>query len=438
MTRGPDRSNVYRRWTWLFVTLTGIGCLVGIAVPAGLGWDFANFYDAGRRVMAGQAADLYDPLSLIGGQAPQGRTGFFGAPISALFYVPLAPFSAEAALIVFKIQNVLAFVATFGVLFTFYRRFVPGTQLEQSRFTALFALLCLIYQPFWTIFRVGGQTTPTVLLLLSLGLVAHTSNRLWASALCIVIAALIKPALAPAVLLLLCLSGLQYAYRMAALFAATGIGSLLLLGWPVHATFLDVMRYRSVLKYSWYYNSSLYMVIENVRAYFGQIAEAGALNVTFLALTYGLRVAVVLTVIWFAVQSRRGRWTAAARRHSDYSLTLLFFLLWSPTIWEHYLSLLFPVLIYIVAAHAHFTRPALAIVAMIFIASIGQNLIVVNWLRYGFSFSSLPALVGIGLYKSAPLLLTMVLLWRHPREWLRSHAAPEWDRHESAARPEPA
>src|SRR5687767_13195777 len=104
-----DKTDTYKHWTWLFMGLIGAGCLVGIAVPAGLGWDFANFYDAGRRIAAGQVVDLYSPASPIAGQPPQGSTGFFGAPLSAVLYLPLAPFPARTALVLFKIQNALAF-----------------------------------------------------------------------------------------------------------------------------------------------------------------------------------------------------------------------------------------------------------------------------------------------------------------------------------------
>ena len=423
MRSGPDRSAVYQRWTRLFVALIGAGCLIGIAIPAGLGWDFANFYDAGRRVAAGQIPDLYSPLSLINGLPPQGRTGFFGAPISALFYLPLAPFSAETALVLFKVENVLAYAATFGILLAFYRPLVSGDDQARAKFTALFAFLCLIYQPFWTVFRVGGQTTATVLLLLSLGLVAHTRGRLWISALSVVVAALIKPSLAPTLILLGGLTGVAYVVRLAAVMAVVGALSLVVMGWPVHLSFLDLMARSSKLTYPWYFNSSIYVVVENLRVYAGPDAA----RVPLLVLTYALKASVVLTVLWLAWRSRREPWTDAARRHADFLLAVVFFLLWSPTIWEHYLSLLFPLLIFVVASSAHFSRQALILVALIFVLSLGQNLIVVNWFRYGFSFESLPALVGIALFKSAPLLLTLWLLWRHAHEWLRSHALSRWE-----------
>ncbi len=429
MSSDSDQPDVYRRWAWVFVALIATGCVVGIMVPAGLGWDFANFYDAGRRVATGQVANLYDPLSLIGGQPPQGRTGFFGTPISAVLYTPLAGFSAETALILFKIENVLAFGATFGVLLAFYRPFVSANRLAQSRFAALFAFLFLIYQPFWTVFRVGGQTTPTVLLLVTLGLVAHTTGRLWGSAGCVVLAVLIKPALAPAVLFLAGVSGLAYLARTAALLAVVGAVSLLLWGWPVHAAFLDLMLRSSGLVSPWHFNSSLFILIDNLRVYFGPAATTGALRVVFVGLLYALRGAVVLTIVWLAVRSHRERWSVAARRHFDFLLAVVLFLFWSPTVWEHYLSLLFPFLIYMVAARAYFSRQALILVALIFLLSIGQNLILINWLRSGVEFDSLAELVAVALFKSAPLLLTMVLMWRHSAELFHSHAAPAWERY---------
>ena len=418
MGGSSDEAKFYRRWTWVCISLTVVGCTVGIAVPAGLGWDFANFSDAGRRVAAGQFADLYSPLSPIAGQPPQGSTGFFGAPLSAIFYVPLAAFSARTALVLFKIQNALAFAAIFILLLRFYRRFVSGAPLDHARFTALFAFLFLIYQPFWTIFRVGGQTTPTVLLALSVGLIAHTHGRFWASAFCVVIAALIKPSLAPAVVFLACISELAFVWRMAALWTGAGALSLVLLGWPVHVAFVKQMLESLQWEYSWYYNSSIYVPLDILRAHVHQA--------TFLVLTYALKAAVVVTFVWFAWQARRSDWTAAARRHLGFLLMMAFYLVWSPTVFEHYLSLLFPLLIFIVASSRSFSREALALVSLIFVFSIGQNLILINWVKDGFQIDSLPELLVVSLIKGAPLVLTMVLLWRRGSELLRSHATPEW------------
>jgi hypothetical protein len=419
----------YRRWMWLFVALLAAGCVIGILVPAGLGWDFANFYDAGRRIAAGQVDDLYRPRSLIAGLPPQGTTGFFGTPLSALLYVPMSGLAPETALIAFKIQNVLAFAATFIVLLAFYRPFASSDASAQARYGAVFAFLFLIYQPFWTIFRVGGQTTPTVLLLLTLGLVAHVRAQYWGAALCLGLAGLIKPALAPALLFLACVSGVAFLWRLATVLAAAGLVSLVALGWPIHAAFLDLMRRSSGTGWAWYFNSSLYIVLDNLREYAGGPGAAGAANLSLSIATYALRLVVVITLVSLIARSRRASLPAAARRHFDFTLATIFFLVWSPTVWEHYLSLLFPFLVYLVATREYFRRDAIAIVGLIFILSVFQNLILINWLRERFAFDSLPGLIGIGLLKSGPLVLTMVLLWRHGGELIRSHTGETWRNH---------
>jgi hypothetical protein len=427
MSGTDSGGNTYRRWTRLFLVMLTAGCVIGIVVPAGLGWDFANFYDAGRRVAAGQSEELYSPDNSIAGQPPQGTTGFFGTPISALLYTPLAAFGPETALVLFKIQNVLAFGVAFGVLFSFYRAFPGPGAAAMWRFAAEFVFLCLIFQPFWTIFRVGGQTTPTVFLLAAVGLVSHTRGRFWISALCMVGAVLIKPALAAALLALALISGLTFARRLAVVLAVTGLVSILALGWPVHAAFLDLMQRSSRLTYAWYFNSSIYILGDVA----GQFAHAFP-AVFRLGVVYTLKATVVIGTVWLVARNRAEHGPAAARRHFNYLIAVLFFLLWSPTVWEHYLSLLFLPLIYIVAARAHFSRQALALVAAIFVTSVAQNLIVVNWVRYNVELDNVLLKIAVPLLKCAPLLLTMVLMARHASEFLRSFTAAAWEQVETS------
>src|SRR5437773_9151503 len=97
----------YKVLTVSALTLIVIGCTIGILVPAGLGWDFANFYDTGHRVAAGQVADLYHADRSIEGQPTQGSMRFWGAPLSAALFAPLAFLRPQLALIVFKMQNIV-------------------------------------------------------------------------------------------------------------------------------------------------------------------------------------------------------------------------------------------------------------------------------------------------------------------------------------------
>jgi hypothetical protein len=125
-TRG-DETRFYRRLTIALCMVILAGAIVGIIVPAGSGWDFANFFDTGRRMAAGQVLDLYRPDSLIAGEQPQGKLGFYGAPISALLYMPLSLFSPAWALIAFKVQNTIAYFAALGLLYWHNRQFAGNS-----------------------------------------------------------------------------------------------------------------------------------------------------------------------------------------------------------------------------------------------------------------------------------------------------------------------
>lgn len=426
MTREADADPRLRarRLARLGVAALVAQALVGIAVPAGLGWDFANFYDAGRRVAAGQAADLFDPDSAIAGERPQGGLAFWSAPISAWLYAPLGPLAPETALVVFKLQNTLALFAALALLYAFSRRFESGDPAARGRFAALFAFACLLYQPLWTVYRVGGQTTPTVLLLLSLGLVCHVREQLGLSALCWVASVLIKPALAPALALLALLAGLRFALAAALALAAAGALSLAAMGWEIHVAFVRQLLGGAGATWPWPWNSSLYVPIESARSLLAQAPDAPV--PALAALTAALQLGVVALVALLAWSSRGEPWSAAARRHFQFQLALLFFLLVSTTVWEHYLSLLLPFLVYLVASRERLSRSARRVLVALFALAPAQNLIVTLFLRDHFGFESPPALAAISLFKSAPLLLTCWLLIRHRREIFDTHRAPAW------------
>jgi hypothetical protein len=410
-----------KQLTTVFTGLIAIGCLVGILVPAGAGWDFANFYDAGRRLASGEVENLYAPRTFIAGAPPQGTQGFFGAPISAYLYRPLGGLSVPTAMIVFKIQNVAALAGFLAVLFGFYRRFVDDSAYAQWQFAATFTGLSLIYQPFWTIFRVGGQTTPTAALLLALGLVFHVRDRTWWSAALVLAACLVKPALVLLLGLLLATSGRGFFWKTAAVAGMTGLVSLALMGWTVHRHFLELLLANQGT-WTWHHNSSLFIVLDNVRLWMEPVSDTAGIRSVFASLTHALQAAALSGVTLLAMNARRQRWRLDAWRHFTFLLAILFFLLASRTIWEHYLTLLFIPLTFVVATARHFSHRARNLVWAIFALSPLQSLILTNWLSTQFNPSSLPALTVIAAYKSGLLTLTVLLLVRHRREIFRAHA----------------
>src|SRR5512133_801409 len=140
------------------------GILAGIVVPAGSGWDFANFYDAGRKVLAGQIGDLYNPHVRIAGKAPEGRLPYYGAPITAALFGAIAWMRPLGAMVVFKVAGTTAILIG---LWALYRRDLPiaiKTGIGIEHYRAAFLVAAVLFQPFWTIYRVGGQTTPFLFL----------------------------------------------------------------------------------------------------------------------------------------------------------------------------------------------------------------------------------------------------------------------------------
>jgi hypothetical protein len=424
----PDPAG-YRRYQWATagaLLLLAVGAAIGIAVPAGLGWDFANFYDTGRRAAAGLYDQLYDPSSSIAGAAPQGSMQFWGAPISALFYVPLAALPPATALLWFKVENTLALALGLVLLFRHVRRFADPSPLGQWRFAAVFATLALLYQPFWTVYRVGGQTTPSIFLLLVLALLSHQAGRDWLTASLLVPVVAIKPAFVLLFGFLALVSGVRFLLR-AALVSLIAAGlAVLAVGWGPHQEFLRHLMDGLSRPRSWQYSSSLYTPFDSVRLLPGYPAFPPAWRSGLAAAALGVKAVAALTVIGLVWRSRSWQWTVAARRHFRFAMAVLFFLLVSQVLWEHYLAVLFLVLGYLWASRRWFPSGAGGILVAIAVASLGQNFIVVDVVRHAFVFESAPAVFVLGVLKAAPLLLTLVLLWRHGQALLRSHAAPAW------------
>lgn len=422
-----------RRLTIAAVLLIAIGNAVAIAVPAGIGWDFANFYDTGRRVAVGEVGNLYDPGAPIAGQPPQGELGFYGTPLSAYLFVPMAGLSPRWALVVFKLENAVALLVALYLLFALHRRLVDRSAAAQWRFAATFAVAALIYQPLWTIYRVGGQTTPTVFLLLTVVLVFHTAGRYGRSAAAFAMAIVIKPALVTGLAFLFVGSGVSFMIASVAAGGVLGAASVLAMGWPIHAVFVDRMLASANLVWPWFYNSSLFILVDNLRRWFTGDTTIGVGEGLFGWALLALRVAVLVLFVRLMLAARRYEWRRPAGDHFRVLMAIAFFLLISQTVWEHYLTFLFPMLVYCLAM-----RPVLGsgfnrLVVAIIVASIGQSLIVVNVIRNVFAFDSLVALLAIGLLKSGPLLCTVALLTRYRRELLDSYAGAAWQAFSSAA-----
>jgi hypothetical protein len=399
--------------------------MVGILVPAGLGWDFGNFYDAGHRVAAGQAGDIYHSDRPIAGQRPQGAMRFWGAPLSAAFFAPLSWMRPELALVVFKVENVLALAIALLLLYRHGSSIASRDPATSASFAALFATMTLLFQPFWTVFRVGGQSTATVLLIIVIAFGFYVRARFLPAGLLLGTAAMIKPTLAPMLIFLGVVSGWPFFAALVASAVILGGASIAVLGWSIHAEFLRIAIEGSQIARPWQFNSSMYVPIENLRLLaFGEPGDATVAR-ALLILLWGLRLSIVALFVVIVRTSRRAEWRPPARRHFEFLMAVSFWLLVSFTIWEHYLGLLFIMLTCVAGARHRLPTGMVRLAAAIVVASLGQNLVLMEAIWTRVDIRSLVPLVAIGLAKSAPLLLTAVLIWFYREAIFQSYATAQ-------------
>jgi hypothetical protein len=417
----PSGTRKYRVTVGISVFLIVVGCSFGVLVPAGLGWDFANFYDAGRIVAAGELDLLLKTDRAFIAAAPvQGALDFWGTPLSAYLYVPLSWFPPALALMLFKAQNVLAYGAALAVLFMHVRQFADQDDDAQWQFAAMYAVLALLYQPFWTVFRVGGQTTATVLLLLVLALLAHSRLRFGWSAFLFVAAVMIKPALVTALVFLMIVSNRPFALYALLHLGILGLVSIALMGWDLQLEFVSKMLGGASRSAPWYHNSSLSTLVTAWRQGTSVPAPSSVLVGFLLGV---LKLGVTGTLGWIFLKNRTRFPTTETRSHFGFLLALLFFLLISQTVWEHYLAVLFIPIVFLVASFRHLDMTARWLMAGIVVTLPLQNLIAIQLLQSWVSFDTAWTLAPVIVAKTAPLWIAWLVVWRYHGDMIASYRA---------------
>ncbi len=365
------------RWRKLaLVGVAGIllGNSIGVAVGAGLHWDFANFYVAGHKIRVGEAPNLYDRDALVAGEEPLASMLFVATPLSAALYAPLSAFAPTTALRLFKLADAIALLTALWLLYARARDSLPPV--ERMRFAGLFAVAALVFQPLWTIYMVGGQTTPFILLAFVLAASFHVDRRFAASAICLVVAVVIKPVVAPALALVALTSGWRFFFFSAASGLVALSLSVLAFGWPVHAAFIDLLGQFSGNSVSWIYNSGLTTPLESLRVGSEHTpttnprAEGLSILVQIGRGTAGL---ALTWAVWRAFQSP---FDADTRRRWLLHVGVVFTLAIAPVVWEHYLMLLVPTLVLLATRWDEIPKIARVAVVVAIAAAPFQNLLV--------------------------------------------------------------
>jgi hypothetical protein len=169
------------------------------------------------------------------------------------------------------------------------------------------------------------------------------------------------------------------------------------MGWPLHQAFLAHITENKISP--WTYNSSLSVFVDNLYALTGPnpaLRTAGTL-VRLLA------AALVLTVLLRARRDRRWIFFTA----------VAIGLLLMPIVWEHYLSVLFIPIAWLLANLPRLGRADIVLTALICGFCFSQNLVLTLLLNDLWQPRAAAALIAAALFKSAPLILTTALLWRY-------------------------
>lgn len=408
---GPIPSPVLGRWLIaILICLYLIVTAICIADGDGIRWDFANFYDTGRRMAAGQSRDIYRAHTEIAGQAPLAHPSmkFFSAPLSAYLYLPLGMLTPTSALALFKLQSAVFLLLALLLLYRRCLACLPQNSQLHLHFSIAFIVLACLYQPFWSIYVVGGQTTPLVFFLFTLALVQYTAGRLLFAAGLIVFALAIKPGFLLFAGLLSLMAGLRFIGFVAAWGAVAGMLSMLLLGWEVHLDFLRSMRSGAGGTQIWLWNSSLTVLIDNLSDWY-TVNSATPPSLLRLAGTL-VRLSVLAGAAMLYRAAASHTWPAPQQRHFQFILALTTGLLVMPIVWEHYLALLFIPLGFLLANSYRLPRAAQWILAAVFVLCLGQSVRVTYWLADRIQFQAVLPLVVAAAFKSAPLLLTGLLM----------------------------
>ncbi len=369
-----DRDQRVRYLTVALAALLGLRALMVVISPAGIGWDFKQYHRAGKRAFEGRIQQLYElPRSVMeewqrghlgigasadsgetgadrledGGEAVNsGRLGYVGFPLSAYVWAPVGAFPPRQGILVFKAMCALSLAAGLFLLYPAFR----SAAAKQIAALPVYLAIVLLYEPFWFSFSTGGQATPICFLLVVLFHRHFLAGRALLSGLWLAVLIPIKPFFVVFLPVLALARKVRVTASATLLLGLVGGVSLLLLGPDLHREWWTTMRISAgAIAEPWWQNVAILGVAYtwwtvHVGAPLEMVGEPSSAVLHYLVL--GFKLLVVALVSYRVLTLPRYDAGERNERHQLTTLSLLLGLFSSSIIWPHYLSFLFPVLIF--------------------------------------------------------------------------------------------
>ena len=401
------RRRFQRYLNALLVSVLIVRAAAALVSTSGIGWDFAGYHRVGRAVLEGQKVFLYARSPLY---------TYYGFPLTAYAFIPLAMMPRREALALFKGCDLVWTALALALLYAPFRR-RAGPWLGGYTLTAYLAI-ALAYGPVWTLYLSGGQVTPLAFLLLVAFYRLYTGGSLTAAALSLSASILLKPVLAPMLAVFLA-AGETGLLRRAGLFlAAAGAVSVTAFGLQRHWEWLGVLHQAAQGQLQpWWNNSSAWHAIETVWASrrLGSVDFNATLAAPMVWLIVPLRLAALLALLRMARIVVRETGHPAERRHRLALIAPVAALAFSPIVWPHYLMfLLLPLVFLLFPGHR---RPA-ASTALIWLAFLAAIPVQPRGIEYRLLdlFPS-PVAQGIvaGIFASATMLALLIAFTAYHR-----------------------
>lgn len=410
---------------WLAVALLLAATAVGVFNFRNIKYDFANFYDAGQKARAGEFAALYDPMAQIAGRDPFGNMSFASAPLTSYLYVPLTVLEPRPAVIAFKLAGAAAQLLALALLFRETRGLAGSDPAHRRAYLAVFAWSALLFQPLYSWLFVGGQTTPFVFLLLVSAWMALLRGRDGLAALAMAAAVVIKPAFAPAAVLVFVATSNRF--RIWALAAGAGFVALSLttLGPDVNLAFIDMVLNKAQEGNTPGQNSNPFAWVGPLLArpdgFPSGPGPAGGMLVSL-----GLKLGTAALILALLAGQIRAGLSRQAERHAVFAAAILLVIVLSPVVWSHYLSVLFLPFAVLIALRRHLPGWAAILFAAILVLAVPQNFLVLMRLQREIPFDTPAVVLAVTFLKSLPALLAVIGVIALRRPILSALADPAW------------